>query len=666
MSKGNSPTRLDPINLPRRLREGLDKASDLLEKGKAAEALDILEELDERHPNQVYVLEMLADACYDLQDNRGYLRAMQSLHRLTPNRAEAKIGLAEAYMVNHYLALALITFREYLKRWPQHEHTQEVRKTVQKLEEGLPEILEDAGLDFESDLDFAVQNEEVQVCLSSGEFGRGKALIEKLLRQKPDFVPPLNNLSQIYWLEGDLLRAIESSQRVLTIQPDNIHALANLARYLYTTGRKEEAAPIIERLKTSQAKASERWLKIAETLAFIGDDAGMIELAEQAVKEAHPLELNGYFYHFWAVSEALRGHENAAKKHWQHSLRLDPTLALARENLDDLKMPKHEQNGPWAFPLAQMLPQTTIREMARVVEHAAKSKDKDAFQPTIQRFLDLHPELLQLTPLLLERGDRQAKEFVINVADMSAHPAFLALLKDFAFGQKGSDEMRLKAAQVLSKYKTAPSSQVQMWIKGQWSPILLLGFEITPEPILDEAPLVPKALGLMKKAIYALRDENWAEAESHLRKALAVQPEHPGLLNNLALALGQQDKTEEADALLKHITEDFPDYFFGQMALARISIQGKEYDKARSILNHWMEKKKCFHVTEFNMLCKTQIDLMLAEDQIDGALSWMEMWERTEPEDDTDFEKYRAHLEIAQLLSKLKKRQTKSRKPKKE
>jgi len=262
MSKGHHPTRIDPINLPRRLRDGLDEAASLLEKGKTAEVLELLEDLDKHHPNQTYVLEMLVNAYLDSNDNHGYLRTLRKLHRLTPNRAEVKLGLASAYLANGHLVLALDTFRECLERWPQHEHAAEARKAVQQLEEGLPKVLEDGGLDFEKDFDFACQHEEVQVCLDTGEFGRAKSLIEKLQRQKPGFVAPLNNLSQILWLEGDLPSAIATCQKVLTIEPDNIHALGNLIRYLYMSGKKEEATPLIEQLKASKAEASERWIKL--------------------------------------------------------------------------------------------------------------------------------------------------------------------------------------------------------------------------------------------------------------------------------------------------------------------------------------------------------------------------------------------------------------------
>ncbi len=658
MSKRNFPTRIDPINLPRRLREGLDEANKLLERGKTVEALNLLEELDKRYPNQVYVLEVLALAYHDLRNNPGYLRAMQKLHRLKPNRPDFKLGMAEAYMANGYFNLALVTFREFLKRWPQHEQAGQAREAVQVLEEKLPKILAEAGLNFESDLEFACRNEEVQVCMNTGEYARAKTLVEKMQREKPEFVPALNNLSQVYWLEGDLPRAIETCQRVLAIKPDNIHALANLVRYLYLAGRsKEEAAPFIERLKTSQAPAADRWLKIAEALVFIGDDAGMLALAEQAVKEAASGELNGYFYHFWAVSEAMTGREKEAKSHWQRALKLAPYLEIVRENLEDLKKPPHERKGPVAFQFVQMISLKTVNELERLTKQAASRRGEGHLLVAVQRFLDAHPGLIEMAPLFLERGDAHTKEFVIMNADVSGHPGLLSRLKEYAFGQKGSDESRLKAAQILSKHNFIPPGQIKMWIRGKWQPILLLGFEVTPEPMLDQEPLKPQVVLLMRNAMQALYGKKWAEAEAHLRKALAVQPEHPSLLNNLALALTMQGK-DEGETIAEHVMKDFPDYFIGQMALAQNSILHKQYDKAQAILDEWMGKKKRFHVSEFNMLCKTQIELSIGKNELDSALSWLKIWETTEPQD-PDFEEYQERLDLLKRLSGSRK--TKSR-----
>src|SRR5512139_1249562 len=107
MSKRNFPTRMDPINLPRRLREGLEGAEHLLEQDRPQEALNLLLELDRQFPRQPDVLGLMSNAYVDMGNGHGYLHAIYKLHELVANRAEVKIGLASAFLSNGYLALAI-------------------------------------------------------------------------------------------------------------------------------------------------------------------------------------------------------------------------------------------------------------------------------------------------------------------------------------------------------------------------------------------------------------------------------------------------------------------------------------------------------------------------------------------------------------------------------
>jgi len=243
MSKKNFPTRMDPINLPRRLREGLAEADGLLSKNKPQDALDLLLELDRKFPRQKDVLGLMANTYTELGNQHGYLHALYQLHSLTPNRAEIKLGLAGAYLSNGRMALALRTFRQYLKQWPHDEQVVDVQKTIPQLEQGLSETLGELGFSLEDGLDFACKHEELQVLMEFGNYERGKQLAKSLLGQRPHFVPVLNNLSQVYWLEGNLAGAIELSQQVLDVQPDNVHALSNLTRFLFMQGKQESASP---------------------------------------------------------------------------------------------------------------------------------------------------------------------------------------------------------------------------------------------------------------------------------------------------------------------------------------------------------------------------------------------------------------------------------------
>ena len=90
MSKNFSPS-FNPINLPRRLRERLEEASDLLARGRSQQALDLLIELNKSFPRQPDVLGLMTNANLGMDNQHGYLYSIHEQHELTPNRAEVKL-----------------------------------------------------------------------------------------------------------------------------------------------------------------------------------------------------------------------------------------------------------------------------------------------------------------------------------------------------------------------------------------------------------------------------------------------------------------------------------------------------------------------------------------------------------------------------------------------
>jgi tetratricopeptide (TPR) repeat protein len=192
----------------------------------------------------------------------------------------------------------------------------------------------------------------------------------------------------------------------------------------------------------------------------------------------------------------------------------------------------------------------------------------------------------------------------------------------------------------------------ELWLEGEWKQIMMMGFQISYDP--PERPtLKPAAQHLMEKAIYALREKKGADAETHLRKALEIQKDEPGLLNNLAVALSMQGKHDEAQAIAEEIPVRFPDYFFGQVIAVRKAIQAGELEKAKTILDKMMQKQE-MHVTEFGAMCACQIDFMIEDDEPEGAISWFEMWQEGYP-DDPALKDYEERMSTIRLLATFKK-----------
>ena len=665
MSKNKKQNQLDPVNLPRRLRQGLEEAEDLLNQGKPQEALELLHELDKKFPRQPDILGLLANAYLDIQDQQGYLRSIYQLHTLTPNKADVKLGLAGGYLSNGYLALALQTFRQFFSRWPNDERAAEVRKTIIQLELGLPEVLAEIGFSVETGFNFACQQEELRLQMELGNFNRCRQLAKPLLEQRPHFAPVLNNLSLVEWLEGNLPGAIDLGQKVLEFDPKNVHALSNLTRFLFMLGKVDESVSFAQRLKQSQADATETWIKKSEALSFIGDDNGVLALIEQAKQSKAQKELNAMVWHWGAVAEYRLGQIARARKYWQKSS-LDPlSLKLARANLEELEKPLHERTCPQAFTIDAWISRKTIELLAAAVERSARNENDLPFHDKINQFFDSHPELINFVVQALRAGDNKSREFALQLAEMSAHPKILSDLKEFMLGQQGPDDLRIKASQILAKHGICKSGEmVDVWLKGEWKAIMMFGMQISFDST-EKPTLRPAAQRLMEQAIYALQDDEGEKAEKYLRKALEIQGDEPGLLNNLAVSLSMQGKDAEARAIADQIPTRFPDYFFGQVISVHKAIQDEQLELARSMLDKMMQKKE-LHVTEFSAMCACQIDFMIKDGKPEGVLSWYEIWKQVYPED-PQLENYEELIVITEALTKLNqgfpKRGRKGKKP---
>jgi tetratricopeptide (TPR) repeat protein len=213
-------------------------------------------------------------------------------------------------------------------------------------------------------------------------------------------------------------------------------------------------------------------------------------------------------------------------------------------------------------------------------------------------------------------------------------------LKDFALSQDGPDKLRIEAAQLVREAGLLPAGPARIWSQGEWHDLLLLGFEIYDEPELTVHS--PQVTEWMQDAVLALREQDVQRAEPLLRKALAQEPDKPDLLNNLAVVYELQGQHQEKKALIREIHERYPDYFFGRANLARQYTQDGDYERARQLLDPLLRQNR-IHTSEFVSLCAAEIELHLAQGNVDAARSWFNFWDSTHLPD-PQIERYRSRL----------------------
>ena len=643
---GNKKRRRVSSEMSRQLQVKLTDAAALIKRKRWSEAREAFEDLAKGFPNRTDILAELVNVNYELRDTHRYQEACERLIKLTPNEPDLILALAGSYSANLRPALALRTFHLFLKHFPNHQHAAEVRERVAGLESQMPEWLASGGTPGEKGLEIAALHEEAMSWLEQGKYSQARKTEEQVLALKPDFVAALNNISLTYFADGQLDQAIATSQRVLAFDPSNFHALSNLTRYLCLKGRIEEARGYAERLKSVESEKNDIWLKKAEAYSYLGDDQAVVAAFEGAERAGwlKPPLADPLLYHLAAVSEIRLSHERQARQLWLKALKLRPGFELSRDNLDDLKKPLGERQGPWAFALGDWISQRAIKDLAAQLKLYVRKGDKGV-TIAARRFLQQHPEFVVLVPILLDRGDPEGRAFALRLANLTETPEMLAALRDFASSQHGPDAMRHEAAQAASRVGLIQSGPVRMWMHGEWTDVMLLNIEIHDEPTVSHSREVQH---LQAKVVEEMKQDHHEQAEALLERALGIEPDAPDLLNNLAVVYGATGREREATSLIKQIVERHPDYAFARISLARTLLITGEISEAEVLLKPLLARKQ-FNISEYGTFCAAQIELFLAKGMSDGARSWLDMWAVVD-EDNPLVASYRSRLRTADGL----------------
>lgn len=622
------------LSFPAEVRREGDRraqAERLAQRGDWAGARDFLLELDRRRPGHLDVLISLSQAYVELQDFSACESVCRRILKLSPNDRDAYLMLAGLQMTNFHPALARRTFRSFLNRWPDDPQADDVRKTVAQVETALERSLVKVEFPVDDLFELAASNEEVLALLAQGQFAQARDAAERLLRAYPRFLPALNNLSEAWLRDGQGEQAIATAQRALEIEPENCHALANLVRYLCLWARLDEARQVAQRLKTVESDRADLALKQAEAFSMLGDDEGICSAFERHLKTGHELlpADDALLHHLAAAASARMGREADAVRLWQESLKLQPGFTLAKENLADHRRPPGERHGPWAFGMAHWIPHGTLRLYKNQLGPSAHRGSNRAVVEQTRKFLGRHAELVRLLPALFDRGDPDAAAFAVKLSSIAKTPETLEPLRVFALGQHGADALRMEAIQTLMRAEAIPPGEIRVWAQGKWRDVLLTSFDIYLEPA---GRLTPRAQKLMNEAHALLMRGDGSAAKPLLEEALTIEPDAPSLHNNLMTALQLEGRDREAEQMIYDIHERFPDYFFGRVNMANVCITRGEYERAREFLSPLLRQHR-MHVSEHSALCMSYVHLFMAQGKRDAARTWLEMWERTSPDD---------------------------------
>lgn len=609
-------------NLSLAASRGIDEADELLARGRYDQAIEVLDELGRRYPRRVEIVSRLAEAQLKAGNLWSYQATCARLSAIAPDEPMIWLALGSAALGNDQPATAQRAFAHVASTWPDHPDSAQAQRMQESLLEFLTAEILRRGLAQEIGLRVSLLHDEITLQLQLRKYDKVCDAAARLLALCPTFAPALNNRSEAHFRSARYAEAIADSQRVLQFDLTNYHALANLTRHLYLSGRFDEAQVAAAALKACDVDEADAFLKKAETFAILGD----WEAVRQAVHDGQSdwTELGkapGLAEHLAAVAWANLGDLDAAREHW----RMANSLEWARTNLEDSQRPAGARHGPWAFPLEYWLPRPVIEGLVECTTSSRRAHDATRL---VRRHLERYPQLELMAELILQRSDPNACKLLIHVAPIVKRPAIFAALKNFALGQRGSDDLRMQALMTLSQAGYI-DGEVEIWNEGTLGAVRLISQEIYREPITD---LPPEVNELMIAAHEAIRQGQGGDAERMLDQVLRLRPDDLSAQFNRAVALALQGREDESLEIIRRMHRDQPDYVFARTHLADQCIANGDLEQAKLLLAP-IAKKTRLHASEYAAWCSVNINLALAMKDRKAANSLLRAWELVDPDD---------------------------------
>ncbi len=458
----------------------INKVKRLLSRAEDQAVLDYLQELTQRYPGQAELLELQMTIAAELQEGLTCGKAAAQLLELDPNHGDGLYIMASMALQKIHPVLAWHLSQRALAQDDEHPMTEGILAVMGKIEEGLDELVAEVeGLPREEAIELLINHEWGQLYLGWGEYEKCKAAELRVIAQKPDFMPAYNNLSLIALTTGDVEEAIVQAEKVLSFEPENVHALANLIRYCFLQGQPEQAQPFGEQLKASQADAWDPYTKKIEGLTYLGDTAGVLEIWQQAeaAGEASSDLLGGVVFHWVAVAQARMGNLTVAKQLWREALKRSPDLKLAQANLDDLLLPLGQRNGPWEFEGHDWMSPPLQTGLLEILSSLSKNSDDPRFLPkAFHRLCADYPGLTTWLETMLTRGDLFGRQMAVELIKEVRSPELLDILKSFALSAHGPDRLRNQVAEFLVEEDVLTSGNIPMWSNGEQTNVALSEF----------------------------------------------------------------------------------------------------------------------------------------------------------------------------------------------
>jgi len=608
------------------LEAALRRAEGLIDRGRFAQAIELLEPFLGSQPRVVDLYFYYGYACYKAGDLWEAVEAYEQAMTLSRDR-EYWQPLASLYMGLELNAHALNAFRQMLRLGVDAAPAEEVGGMIAFLEQEIEDLAGQLQISMAQAERGLRYHEEGIRALQSGDFQASIAANRRAIKLLPNWPPPRNNLSQALFFDGRSDEAIASARQVLSMDPQNVQAVAHTIRFLVWAGQEEQARDLWPRLKALEPEEATARFKVAEAAAILGEDQRVYDLLKpldrsEAIEWAVP-ELRRSVQWFLAVAEA-----NLGKRTARGRLKvLQNSVHWARDLLRALEAGRP---GPgWAdrFPYFHSTEMVTRRRMEEFVELISR-KDRISprkFESEMARFVARVPQLVLVAEKLI--WEENGLEAGVGILKTVGTPAAYAALRRFGLSQAGDDKARMDALYALLEVgEIPPDETLRVWARGEWQEVQLRRYEISEE---SRSAYSDEVADLLNDGLDALQQGEDRQAEQRFRRALELDPHAKEAYNNLGTIYARRGQHEQAREMLLAALDVDPLYVLPRCNLATYLLDDDDVDGAMAMLKplsgvtRFSPQEMAFYYYVQARVSMHQDDLEAAERSLEAAL---EVW----------------------------------------
>ncbi len=637
--------------VPEKLLTALEEVDELMFCRDFVTADEILDELAEHWPNRPEIPNRQVTVCRELGDDPGLLRAAERWMRLTPNDPDVAAQWCWALGMASLPGLTTLAIRRFLDRWPFHAKSDGLRRIMESCEEqAVKNIRTFGGEPDEVGWQLLEAHERVFHAMQQFDMASVISLGEAALREHRPLASILNNLAEAYFHSARWLDALNVSRRSAELEPSNLFAQSNVVRFALLLGLRDEANAVADRMRDERPERFDFWGRMISTFVLLERDDDALMLADEARRLIDPQEWEWPeatdLHHSIAVAQARQGQTREAESHWRTALKVRPGFYFASKNLDDLKRPIVERNGPFLYPFENLLPGKMIDALLKAFEKLGRKPSVERLRETARQFNEQCPGFTSAIPLLLRIGDDKSREVAVKFAGLFNTPKLREALREFALSDRGTDARRFNALHELRELGLEMPSPVRFFANGRWTEIANLEIEVTDEPT---DPLSPRVSPAMERGRAALQQGDFRAAERAFRTAMKLEPELVSAHNNLAAAVLAQERFDEAERILRHVLSMEEDNAIARSNLARMALM-KDDDEAAIEWLKPLRVSRRFHTSEFAAMTGVDFELALRKDEIASARRLLKSFEDIYP-DSPNLPRFQRMLRLKELES---------------